>query len=139
MDKVKTGSVSVHLVFGTVLHKVIEARAASSEKSLQGLFESLWEKHISDNINWYGDSRRHYERLAARMLRNKSIVDGLAAVEPLVLDTGKSCTEYFFRMRVHGRIPFVGYVDVVEADGVPADYKTAKRFWTQSANDPAGL
>jgi len=150
VDKVQTPSGSA-LVFGGAFHDTLEAAIGalalghvnSSETAwLLQLWSEKWQAKIAkEQVAWGGGSPEELAALGARMLGNKLEVSGsgpnrvetmpqfLAKIVPM-MDGDKPMIERKIELRVPGvPIPVIGYIDIITADGVPGDFKTAAKAW----------
>jgi hypothetical protein len=141
IDGVKTPT-SPHLPFGTAFHDAVEAHIQAGEygtKSLEDRWAPAWQKALSraredGGIDWGASSEQEFDSLGQRMLASPSIVRMVAGIKPLVTESGKVQIERYFSVDVEGSpVPFVGFIDVIEADGYPSDFKTSKSAWTRDA------
>lgn len=121
------------MVFGTAFHNAVEAFIRSGhEADLTSLFRSGWAKQVerAGEITW---GRRAYEGMMAlgvRMCASPDIASGLAHIGLAVTDAGVPMIEHFFKFDIPGvDVPFVGYIDTVEDDGVVGDFKTSSGSW----------
>lgn len=133
--------VSVALPFGTAIHKAIQTYiAAKAEghavKPLVDLWPDSWQGALNeprnkDNIRW-DKTYDHYTDLGASMLSAPDVVAAVEDIEPMmgVLETPR--IEQRITFQVPGvPVPVIGYIDLIEADGVPVDLKTASRKWSK--------
>lgn len=150
VDKVQTPSASA-LVFGGAFHDTVEtalSAVAQGETSplatswLLKLWSEKWQAKIAkEQVAWGDESPEELAALGARMLGNKLEVSGagpnrietmpqfLSKIVPM-MDDDKPAIERKIELRVPGvPVPVIGYIDIVCADGVPGDFKTASRAW----------
>ena len=68
------------------------------------------------------------------MLSDPEIVAVVDAIRPLMIMAGEGpAIELPIKMHVpEVPIPITGYIDIIEADGVPGDFKTSARSWSQN-------
>jgi len=97
----------------------------------QAFWAEHWARQLEENganISWDGDSPEDLNNTGIRMLTNPDVLATINAIEPL-LDPAP-VVEKKISLQVPGvPIPIIGYIDVIEADGIPADFKTSSRSW----------
>lgn len=152
--------VAVALPFGTAIHKAVQgyivAKAQDHEVwdtamlgfqkekdlvpvSASHLLPESWlaclrnaldEPRNLDNIKW-DRPFDYYADLGARMLNAPDVVAAVEDIEPLVIDE-TAVMEKRIEFFVPGvDVPIIGYIDLIEVDGVPVDFKTASRKWAK--------
>lgn len=130
IDKVEA-PVSPALVFGSAFHDAIEAHVDKrGDLSLEDRWHSAWGSQLEtrENIAWDKDADM-YAQLGAVMLSAPDTVRLVEAIVPRAI-------EQKVELLVPGvPIPVIGYIDVIESDGVPADFKTSSRSWSQQKAD----
>ena len=74
-----------------------------------------------------------YTGLGASMLSAPDVMAAIEDIEPMVaIASDIPIIEKKVEFRVPGvSVPIVGYIDMIEADGVPVDFKTASRKWSK--------
>lgn len=135
--------VAVALPFGTAYHKTVQiyiaARAEGHDvKPLIDLWPDSWqgalnEKRNRDNIKW-DRTYDHYTNLGAKMLSAPDVVAAVEDMEPMIalMPAETAIIEKRVEFQVPGvSVPVVGYIDLIEKDGVPVDIKTAGRKWSR--------
>ena len=78
------------------------------------------------NVNWGKDTPETLENEGVRMFSNTSVKD--------VIDS-LSCAPEMIERRVELQVPdvpvpIIGYIDMIDKDGTPHDFKTSSRSWT---------
>lgn len=129
LDQVETPT-SPNLVFGSAFHQAVEDYLITREMN----WATHWEQQLADSpeIAWGKDTPEGMADLGNRMLTQPEIIGVLDGIEPLIVDE-QLMIEKRIELRVPGvPIPIIGYIDLVEADGVPADFKTSSRSWNAS-------
>jgi len=134
--------VAVALPFGSAIHEAIQtyvaAKAEGHEvKPLIDLWPDCWqgavnERRNKDNIKW-DRPFSYYTDLGDKMLSAPNVVAAVEAIEPMVVlaPAETAVIERKVEFRVPGvPIPVIGYIDMIAADGVPVDFKTASRKWS---------
>lgn len=124
------------LAFGSAFHgsieAVIKAKSAGEMPDLAALWSEEWAKATQQEISWESELPEEHSNLGLRMLTHKDTVSLLSAIEPMLNEDGSPVIEHRVELRVpEVPIPIVGYIDVMLANGSPADFKTAARMWTQ--------
>lgn len=137
--------VPVALPFGSAIHSTVQlyiaAKAEGHEvKPLVALWPDCWqgvlhEKRNRNNIKW-DRTYDYYTDLGASMLSAPDVIAAVEDIEPMLapVPTGGpppyAIIEKKIEFRVPGvPVPIIGYIDTIEADGVPVDFKTAGRKW----------
>lgn len=124
------------LVFGTAWHELTEQYLKTGEP-LESLWPGAWSKALERDatVDWSRESAEDLQATALRMLQAKPVVDLLSQVRN-AFDPETCAIEKRVEMRVPGvPVPVIGYVDVITSDGIPGDFKTASRMWSE---DKAG-
>jgi len=132
LDKVKTPR-SFNLVFGSAFHNAVEAAIANSDVSapLVTYWDGAWKDQLErGEVDWQDKTEQEIYDLGVKMLSAKAIVEQIEAL-------GRVCAiEEKVILRVPGvPVPIIAYIDVIGADGVPCDFKTAARSWNQKKAD----
>lgn len=142
IDKVKTPR-SAALVFGSVFHDVIEdhvrqstihAARAETGLSLTEKWQTWWDVATAEGneIDWGKDTAESLADQGVRILGDPAIAAQIDAIEPLINSDGQPMIEQKVTLQVPGiPIPIIGYIDLITNDGVPCDFKTSSRSWTQ--------
>jgi len=98
------------------------------------------------NIDWGDETPEALADLGAKMLgkldvsgsganRKEMAGEFLSKIVPM-MNNGKPVIERKVSLSVPGvPIPVIGYIDIITADGVPSDFKTASRAWYKSKAD----
>lgn len=148
-------------VFGSAVHTAVESLIASTTLGGAPDPAALWRAAFDDQIARQGreagiDWQRPQEEVFAEGLRlltgpnpvqveHHTVAAPLRQVEVpslsawlatirLKLEAGRPMTEKFVRMAIDDiEVPFVGYVDWIEEDDVPADLKTTCWPWSAEA------
>lgn len=130
IDQVKT-STAPALVYGTAVHGAVEGLIRNHH---QGAILEHWDKGWSeamarqDAVEWDQPQESYYNQ--GLHLVN-SLLPELNKITALWDDSG-AWIEREFQLRVPGvPVPIVGYIDIVTEDGVPGDFKTSSKSWTQ--------
>lgn len=136
IDKIKTPT-SPALVFGSAFHHALEEHITKfstpgvyARRTLADDWREKWAQHVEaqPEIAWDKEPD-HYQALGTAML---SVPETVELVEHLLpLTTDRLMIEERVELRVPGvPVPVIGYIDIIEHDGVPADFKTSSRAWS---------
>lgn len=127
------------LVFGSAFHSTIEAyiRNVARRGRSAGLIE-IWEREWparlekeDDRIAWGGETPEALLAEGKRILGTPEIAEMVGGIIPLVSPDGHVHIEDRVKMQIPGvPVPVVGYIDIISSDGVPGDFKTASRAWS---------
>ena len=134
IDKVPTLTAAA-LVFGSAFHNCIEAYLKGG-----GSPEELWphrwnaqiEQNNADNIEWADETPESLFNLGLSMLTAKEVIEPLSTIRAMVSDDGPAIERYITLSVPGVPIPVVGYIDIITEDGVPGDFKTSSRRWSDS-------
>lgn len=134
-EPVKT---SPPLVFGSAFHNCVETKVANPEKDILSIWGECWPAALKgDDVYWGADTPEQHYNEGVRILSNKAILAEIGKIKPLKLDVGseneRPAIEQLVELRVPGvSVPIIGYIDIVLADGTPADFKTSKASWSDT-------
>lgn len=126
------------LVIGTAFDRAVEtylrARVRGEHLDLPTVWREQWALTVGGEraafIDWQGELPEAIETQGAKLAGyagTRELLDGL----PVLLDgEGQPALQQQVTLRVpRVPVPVIGYVDVITADGVPGDFKTAARAW----------
>jgi len=123
---------STALLFGAVFHEAIESYILSRGDIIQS-WAAAWESKLAEldgQIAWEKDTPEALCNEGIRILTEPDVFNVIDALKPLVIDEEPQI-EHYIELRVPGvPIPIIGYIDMIEADGVPVDFKTAGKSWS---------
>jgi hypothetical protein len=140
LDKVPVPTAPA-LVVGSAFHDVAESYIKTGD-NLETLWQQSFDKQLERNtaIAW-GDVPDPDAAKAAlcddglRMVKAKPVAAMLSAIRGNY-DPETCCIEKRVELRVPGvPIPIIGYIDVITKDGIPGDFKTAARMWSDGKAD----
>ncbi|MCE5209004.1 MAG: PD-(D/E)XK nuclease family protein [Anaerohalosphaeraceae bacterium] len=146
IDKI-SGPTSTALIFGSAFHGAIEGYLigqvkSEQPKSLIEHWQESWKRETTlegqprTDIDWMMDTPESMCNEGVRLLSNLDIQRGILSIKPLIGENGKPAIEAKIELHVPGvPIPIIGYIDVITADGVPGDFKTSSKSWS---DDKAG-
>ncbi|HFC08432.1 MAG TPA: PD-(D/E)XK nuclease family protein [Chloroflexi bacterium] len=137
IEKVQTPT-STALVFGSAWHNAVEAyvgaRALGQEADLLALWQQHWHATLESQsapVDWGAETPEQHFNEGVRLLETEEVKTALDGIVPLVQD-GAPVIEKRVELHVPGvPVPVIGYIDIITADGVPGDFKTAARAWSQ--------
>jgi putative RecB family exonuclease len=155
VDRLSTAT-SSNLVFGSAFHDTIEValtQLAEGEKpSLTDLWLHNWQYQAerAGNVAYVDTTPDELQAQGQHMLtsaievangfKSAKFADLGAWLETLQVatdvDQDRLCIEQKVTLTVPGMsVPVIGYVDMIGADGVPCDFKTAARSWPPDKAD----
>lgn len=133
LDKQPTFS-TPELALGSAIHGAIEGYLSQPErvKTPLDFWQAAWNKAIEGQpIVWGADTPEMHSNEGIRILSNDQVLYNLNTILPAHDEQGIKI-ERKVELRVPGvPIPVIGYIDVQTTDGVPADFKTSAKSWTQ--------
>lgn len=139
LDKVPAPSSGAQ-VFGNAAHRTIESYIEQGAPILD-LWHESWKKQLELSVNGVKYDERKDEsehslcNLGVKMFSDPDTIALVDSLKPLVIEE-KPQIELKIELRVPGvPIPIVGYIDMIEQDGVPCDFKTSARSWNQDQAD----
>lgn len=120
------------LVFGTAFHGTIE-QTLSTGQPAETLWPEQWRRASNDEsrskIMWGVETPEQHYNEGVRMLSNQTIQDG---IESIRRQYAGGQIERKVELRVPGvPIPVIGYIDVLLSNGMPADFKTSSKSWSE--------
>jgi hypothetical protein len=120
------------LVFGSAFHGTLEQHLLTGRTLLEAWSEE-WHKASTDEtrgqILWNGELPEQHENEGIRMFSDPVILAGIDRVKAQY-DGGH--IERKIELKVPGvPVPVIGYIDVTLKDGIPADFKTSNKAWSQ--------
>jgi CRISPR/Cas system-associated exonuclease Cas4 (RecB family) len=130
IDKVQTPTAPA-LVMGSAWHDAVEQHLRSGA-DLGAAWSTAWGTQLERNpeIAWGDDTPTMCAETGERMTAAKPVKDMLAEIRAN-FDPERGALERRVELRVPGvPIPVIGYVDVITRDGIPGDFKTAARMWS---------
>lgn len=117
------------LVFGKAFHESIEHSVLTGGAAVEQ-WPAAWSKALEGQpVVWGVDTPEQHFNEGLRMLGDKDIAAHIGGLRALVDETGPM-VERRVELRVPGvPVPVIGYIDCVQSDGVPCDFKTSARSW----------
>jgi hypothetical protein len=140
VDQVPTPTATA-LIMGSAFHDVAESYIKTGAP-LEDLWRQSLDKQLERNadIAWgdgldpaMGQSAMNDDGL--RMVKAKPVAAMLAMIRGN-FDAETCVIEKRVELRVPGvAVPIIGYIDVITKDGIPGDFKTAARMWSDGKAD----
>ncbi|MBI9043515.1 MAG: PD-(D/E)XK nuclease family protein [Anaerolineaceae bacterium] len=125
------------LAFGGAFHETIED-FLRFRGDLEEIWEEKWQEKVSvSEIQFDQGSVQSLFEDGLRLLSNKEIFEGLSSIEVMKID-GNPLIETKVSLNIPNvEVPIIGYIDIIEDDGIPADFKTSHSSWTtqKAANE----
>jgi len=119
------------LVFGSAVHKAVE-RYITTRRPLLDVWSECWRAQLESesSIEWVTSTPEEFANDGVRLLGNAKVQEAIATI---AAQCGENPTvERRVEMHVPGvPVPIIGYIDIMTAGGVPGDFKTSARSWTQ--------
>ena len=142
LEQVQTPT-SPALVFRSAFHETVEEHVMTAFASERRPIVTRWQRHWSaqlgrnaeNGIDWGRDSEESMAALGEKMLSSPDTIELVDALQPLVVEDQVQI-ERRVELTVPGvPIPIIGYIDLIERDHIPADFKTSGRSWSQRQAD----
>ena len=123
------------LVFGSAFHGATE-KYITDGGDLSALWQENWTAQCERNqsIDWGAESAEGLVDTGRRMVTAKPVTTLLDELRAQYDVTNEKCgVERKVTLSVPGvPVPVIGYIDFVGTDGIPGDFKTAGRMWSDS-------
>jgi hypothetical protein len=138
------------LFFGTQAHAAMEAFVADNTVKMEDIWTAGWQKALHTpafkQIIWDETPSKSYE-MGLNMLRSQEVIDVLSTIKPgkyiKTLRIDDALAEGGVReeqievpsieREIHWTLSdmpdIIGYIDCIQDDGVPVDFKTAGKMW----------
>lgn len=127
---------STNLLLGSAVHGAIESYITAPNVPINAadlmvnLWRESWSKQLTANegrVDWGTDTPEALANQGLKMLTHPDTLVALDGLTPLGLEWIEKRVELY----VPGvPVPVVGYIDIVTEDGVPGDFKTSARSWS---------
>lgn len=134
---------SANLIFGSAFHTAIETlirEFCRQPVNIGEVWESLWLSAVRDagqngGIAWDGATEESLGSDGLAMLTSPEAEQFFLSFRPLI-ENGQPVIEKRIELSIPGLpLPVIGYVDAFDSQGIPHDFKTAGRAWTQQKAD----
>lgn len=133
------------LVFGSAFHGTVEKLVANPTPEMNPLSiypehavyheKSLWQLEFEKAtsglpIFWGADTPEETFNDGVRMFSNAALLSEIKKIKPGTDEQGPKI-ERKVELHVPGvPVPIIGYIDIILADGTPADFKTSAKSWS---------
>lgn len=127
------------LVVGSAFHGAVEdyltQRHAGNEKpNMVDAWARSWNQALENEagVEWGADRPEMHYNDGLRVITHAETLDMLNGIALLSNPDGTPMIERRVELRVPGvPVPIIGYIDMIDANGVPGDFKTAAKSWSQ--------
>ncbi len=136
---------NANLIFGSIWHGTVEKFIANPDSSLFNLYEESWKQTLEKNkeINWGGDTPEAVYNQGMKWVTVQDLVSNtetylnmtnfLRTIRPGKDENGKYLIERELYFKVPGvEIPIECHIDIITEDGIPSDFKTSSKSWSQT-------
>lgn len=120
------------LLFGSAIHNTVEEYVQDKSKNLLDLWSTHWNNQVMTegtprvDILWGVETPEQHYNEGVRILSNESVLYNLNTLDAQEI-------ERKVELRVPGvPIPIVGYIDIITTDGIPGDFKTSAKSWSNN-------
>lgn len=118
------------LAFGSAFHGTVERLVQGQQNHLAVWSEEFAKAFTPDTFLEEGETLEQHSNEGVRLLSNNEVQKAIAGIRPR-LDKSGAMIERKVELRVPGvPVPVIGYIDIILEDGVPADFKTSARSWS---------
>lgn len=120
------------LVFGSAFHGAIETFLRDGDRLGEpaSYFPAAWEAALAkDTVDWGLDTPESHCNEGIRLLNDPGIANAVKAIEVGRDEEGWKIERKVILFVPGVPIPIIGYIDLIAANGVPVDLKTAKARW----------
>ena len=127
---------SSSLIFGSAVHETIRKHIQGQTSPRQAWRES-WSKLLAEtpDIDWGSDNQTELFNYGVKMFSDEDILNTIQSLKPLVVD-GSPCMEFEVSLQVPGvPVPVIGFIDMLQTNMIPIDFKTSKSSWNQERAD----
>ena len=117
------------LAFGSAIHEAVEKyvqQPIGERQPATAFWSSAWASATERQpVVWGADNKEAHYNKGMDILSNEQIIYNLNTLQATKI-------EEKVELRVPGvPIPIIGYIDIQTEDGIPGDFKTSARSWTQ--------
>jgi len=121
------------LVFGSAFHGTVEKFVQEPSTDILSIWNGEWSKALEkETVFWGADTPEEIYNDGVRMFSNANLLSELKNIHP-AMDNNGAKIERKVELKVPGvPVPIIGYIDIILADGTPADFKTSSKSWTES-------
>jgi hypothetical protein len=103
--------------------------------STRTLLTERWTRQLEAEPvdDWQGKSEAYEFERAAEIVAQPGFLELVYAIEPMIGDDGEPMIERKINLKLPGvETPVIGFIDLIGRDGVPYDFKTASKDWTEA-------
>jgi len=140
LDKVQV-PVAVALPFGSAFHEAVrlyvDTRAMGNEpEPIDEIFDRAWQWRVeNEDIDYGSETPESIRSMGHRILSAYDVVSTIDSITPKMVDE-QPVSERRVEFTVEDvPVPIVGFIDMINGDGIPCDFKTASRSWYDSRAD----
>lgn len=119
------------LVFGSAFHGAVEELVQHPDLQPLSVWGAQWEKaNAGAKVFWGEETPENIFNDGVRMFNSPTLLAEIAKIKPQI-DRNGAKVERKVELHVPGvPVPIIGYIDIILADGTPADFKTSARSWS---------
>ncbi len=128
------------LAFGGAFHNTVEAyvKNIALEGKSAALLE-IWQREwnakltqVAEKLAWGGDTPDGLFEQGTHIFGLPEVVQFVDEIIPLLKSDGTAHIEDRVEMQVPGvPVPIIGYIDIIADDGIPGDFKTSSKSWSE--------
>ena len=138
LDKIQTPTAPA-LIFGSAFHNTLEEHVKTAFATDRVPVVDRWSRHwaaqLEQEIDWGNDTPEDMADLGIKMFSDQDTIALVDSLKPLVVEE-RPQIELKIEAFVPGvPVPIIGYIDMIERDGIPCDFKTSARSWNQDQAD----
>jgi hypothetical protein len=116
------------LAFGSAFHGTVERMIQKRSYDWTTIWSEEFGKAFQDVAFEPNETPEQHYNEGVRLLSHEDVKTAIQSIQPKSSDHIEKKVE----LHVPGvPVPVVGYIDIILADGTPADFKTSARSWTQ--------
>ena len=127
---------SSSLVFGSAFHATLPKHIQGGS-DLRQAWRECWSKELALNpdIDWGTDNQTELFNYGVQVFSNEDVLSMVKNLKPLIQD-GSPCMEVKVELTVPGvPVPVIGFIDLIQSNMIPVDFKTSGRSWAQNQAD----
>lgn len=119
------------LVFGSAFHGTLERLVTQPEGDVLSMWHEEWNKALDrQEIFWGIETPEEIFNDGVRMWSDAALLAEVKKIKPKQDEKGWM-VERKVSLSVPGvPVPVIGFIDVILADGTPADFKTSSKSWS---------
>lgn len=118
------------LLFGSAFHKAIESLIVQKDDPTQA-WVNAWNTQMierGETTKWESKPDDVFND-GLKIFTNEDVLKVIAEIKP-AYEGDQPIIEKYVELRVPGvPVPIIGYIDLIEKSGIPADFKTSARSW----------